>query len=247
MTLRSVEIETRDGTCPAVLGVPAGAGPWPAVVMFPDAGGMRQTFRGMGEQLSERGYVVLVPDLYYRLGPSEPIDMGSARSAAGVMDEILRRARSYTADMAVGDASAFVDYLDALPETAPGGVGTTGYCMGGRLSLIAAASLGPRVAAAASFHGGNLAKPDDPDSPHHRAGAIRASVYVAGAVEDPSFPDEQSVLLEKTLSAAGVTHTIETYQARHGFAVPDNDSYDAAAADRHWKALEQLFGAALPG
>ena len=72
--------------------------------------------------------------------------------------------------------------------------------MGGRLSLIAAANLGERIAAAASFHGGNLAKADDPDSPHHKASAIKAAVYVAGAIEDQSFPDEQKDLLEMSLS-----------------------------------------------
>ena len=247
MPQRSVEIETPDGTCPAVVSVPAGSGPWPAVIMFPDAGGMRETFRQMGQRLSDLGYVVLVPDLYYRLGPSEPIDMGPGLSTKELMEEIMRRARSYTMDMAARDAEAFVDYLDSLPEKAAGGVGTTGYCMGGRLSLVTAANLGGRVAAAASFHGGNLGKADDPDSAHHRARAIKASVYVGGAIEDPSFPDEQKDLLDKSLGEAGVSHTIETYQAHHGFAVPDNETYDAAAAERHWKAMEQLFASVLAG
>ncbi|MGH9099489.1 MAG: dienelactone hydrolase family protein, partial [Acidimicrobiales bacterium] len=151
----------------------------------------------------------------------------------------------YTVDLVVRDTGTFVDYLDALPEKKAGGVGTTGYCMGGRLSLVAAANLGSRIAAAASFHGGNLAKADDPGSPHLKARDIKAAVYVAGSIEDQSFPDEQKELLESALSDAGVVHTIETYEAHHGFAVPDNASYDAAAADRHWKSTEQFFGRAL--
>jgi carboxymethylenebutenolidase len=242
MPQRSVEIATPDGMCPAILSVPAEVGSWPAVIMFPDAGGMRQTFSQMGQRLSDLGYVVLVPDLYYRIAPYEPIGMGPARSAPALMEEIMRRARSYTADMAAVDAGAFVSYLDSLPEKAPGGVGTTGYCMGGRLALVAAANLGERVTAAASFHGGNLAKADDPDSPHHKARAMRASVYVAGALDDPVFPDEQKQLLARSLSEAGIRHTIETYQAHHGFAVPDNETYDPAAAERHWQATAQLFG-----
>lgn len=245
MPQRSMGVETPDGTCPVILSTPAGVGPWPAVIMFPDAGGMRQTFRQMAQRLSDLGYLVLVPDFYYRLGPSEPIDIGSARSAKEVMEQIMARARTYTAEMAVRDARAYLDHLDSLPEKAPGGVGTTGYCMGGRLSLVTAAHLGQRIAAAASFHGGNLARADDPDSPHHRAEAIKASVYVAGAVQDQSFPDDQKELLDKCLSQSGVRHTIETYQAHHGFAVPDNDSYDPAAAERHWKAMEEFFGSEL--
>ena len=245
MTQRSVEIEAADGICPAALSLPVGEGPWPSVIMFPDAGGMRDTIRQMGEQLSGLGYVVLVPDFYYRNGPYDPVDMRTAFSTKETAEKIMSMMRGYTVDLVVSDAGAFVDYLDSLPERKPGGVGTTGYCMGGRLSLVTAANLGERIAAAASFHGGNLAKADDPDSPHYKASAIKAAIYVAGAIEDQSFTDEQKDLLEKSLSEAGVRHTIETYQAHHGFAVLDNPSYDAAAAERHWKAMEQFFGSVL--
>ena len=245
MTQRTVEIETADGICPAALSIPDGEGPWPGVLMFADAGGMRDTMRQMGDRLSGLGYVVLVPDFYYRNGPYEPVDMRTAFADEETRNRVMGMMLAYTADLVVRDAGTLVGYLDALPETAAGGVGTTGYCMGGRLSLIAAANLGDRVAAAASFHGGNLAKADDPDSPHQHAAGIRAAVYVAGAIEDQSFPDEQKDLLEQSLTASGVVHTIETYQAHHGFAVPDNGSYDADAAERHWKATEEFFGSVL--
>jgi carboxymethylenebutenolidase len=245
MTQRTVEIETADGTCPAALSTPEGGGPWPGVLLFPDAGGMRDTMRQMGERLSALGYVVLVPDFYYRNGPYEPVDMRTAFSDKETAERIMGMMQAYTADLVVRDARTFVEYLGALPETASGPVGTTGYCMGGRLSLIAAANLGGDIAAAASFHGGNLAKADDPDSPHQKADGIAAAVYVAGAIEDRSFPDEQKGLLEESLTAAGVVHTIETYPAHHGFAVPDNASFDEAAADRHWQATEQFFGSVL--
>ncbi len=245
MTQRTVEVQTADGTCPSALSIPDGEGPWPAVIMFADAGGMRDTIRQMGERLSGLGYVVLVPDFYYRNGPYEPVDMRTAFADKETAERIMTMMGGYTADKVVRDAQAFVDYLDALPEKKPGGVGTTGYCMGGRLSLMAAGNLGERIGAAASFHGGNIAKDDDPNSPHQKAGAIKATVYVAGAIEDQSFPDEQKDLLEKSLTEAGVAHTIETYPAHHGFAVPDNPTYDQAAAERHWQAMENLFGSVL--
>jgi carboxymethylenebutenolidase len=74
---------------------------------------------------------------------------------------------------------------------------------------------------------------------------MKASVYVGAAIEDQSFPDVQQQLLEASLAEAGVVHTIETYQARHGFAVPDNPTYDADAAERHWRASEEFFGSVL--
>jgi carboxymethylenebutenolidase len=239
-----VQIETADGTCSAALGIPEGEGPWPAVIMFHDAGGMRDTMRQMGMRLSGLGYVVLVPDIYYRSGPYDPVGSRGFRSKEAE-EKVMAMMWAYRADMAVRDAIEFVDYLEALPEKKPGGVGTTGYCLGGWISLHAAANLGGRVAAAASFHAPNLALASSRGSPHHKASDITAHIYVAGAVDDPVFPDEQFDLLDRSLTEAGVTHTIETYPAHHGFAVPDNASYDLDAAQRHWKATEKFFGSVL--
>ena len=74
---------------------------------------------------------------------------------------------------------------------------------------------------------------------------MRAAVYVGAAENDQSFTAEQGETLDKALTAAGVEHTIEFYSAAHGFAVPDNDPYDQAAAQRHWEAMERVFGATL--
>ena len=75
MTRRDVSIPTPDGSCDASLHTPDGAGPWPAVIMFPDAGGVRPTFHDMAQQLADLGYAVLLPNVYYRVGDFEPFDM----------------------------------------------------------------------------------------------------------------------------------------------------------------------------
>jgi carboxymethylenebutenolidase len=124
-------------------------------------------------------------------------------------------------------------------------IGTTGYCLGGGLSLSAAGNFPDRVIAAASYHGGNLAN-DAPDSPHLLADRIRARVYVAGAIEDASFPEAQKQRLIDALSRAGVAHHVETYPgAQHGWVPPDSAVYDDAAAERHWQTLLGLFDATL--
>jgi carboxymethylenebutenolidase len=112
--------------------------------------------------------------------------------------------------------------------------------MGGNAALTAAGAFRDRFAAVASFRGGNLAT-DQPDSPHLFVKNITGRVYVAGAVQDASFPEEQKDRLEKALTEARVDHLVETYPARHGFAVPDMPVFDAAAAERHWAALSKLF------
>jgi carboxymethylenebutenolidase len=86
---------------------------------------------------------------------------------------------------------------------------------------------------------------DDPSSPHLLADRMKATVYVAGAENDPGFTTDHAETLEKALSAAGVKHTVEFYPAAPGFAVPDNPPYDEEAAERHWIALQELFETAL--
>ena len=85
-----------------------------------------------------------------------------------------------------------------------------------------------------------------PASPHLLADQMKATVYIAGAENDASFTPQQAETLDKALTAANVTHTVEIYPAGHGFAVPDNEPYDEDAAERHWIALQQLFESALP-
>jgi carboxymethylenebutenolidase len=246
MTQRDVSIQTADGTCAASLHTPAGDGPWPAVIMYPDAGGVRQTFHEMAQRLADLGYAVLVPNFYYRLGEIAPFDMRNVFSDPDERSRLMGLVGSVTKEQATRDAEALLDWLAAQPEVADTKVGTTGYCMGGGLALNAAGRFPDRVGAAASFHGGQIAS-TAPDSPHLLAGEMQATVYIAGAENDPSFDDEQFERMAKALTEAGLDHTLITYPALHGFAVPDNPTYDEAAADRHWQALEQLYGSALAG
>lgn len=239
-------VTTPDGSCPVTLSTPTGPGPWPAVVMYPDAGGVRDTFRAMAARLAGYGYAVLLPDVYYRHPGWAPFDMGSVFSDAKERARLFALMRGVTPDRMAADAAAFFDYLAVRPEVTGPRFGVCGYCMGGRTALVVAGRLGARVAAAASIHGGGLATDAD-DSPHLLAGAIRAAVYIAGATGDPAFTAAQAGTLEQALSAAGVAHTIESYPAAHGFAVPDNAPYDADAAERHWDALREFFGARLRG
>ena len=240
-----VQISTPDGTCPASLHVPEGDGPWPGVLLFPDAGGARETMRVMADRLAGMGYVALVPDVYYREGEWTPFDIATVFSDENERARLSGFMSSLTRDRIIADTGAYLDYLLSRPEVVGSTAGTTGYCMGGRLSLITAGAHPDKVGAAASFHGGRIAVEDDPESPHLAANRISATVYVAGAEDDGSFTPEQAQLLDSALTEAGVPHTVEIYPAKHGFAVPDNPTYDAAAEDRHWKALEALYGSTL--
>ena len=237
-------VTTPDGSCTVRLFTPDGEGPWPGVVMYPDAGGTRETLADMAAKLAGFGYAVLLPDVYYRHGDWAPFDMATAFNDDDERKRLMSMIGSITPDNMATDAAAFFEYLAGRPEASGNEFGTTGYCMGGRTSFVVAGRLPDRVAAAASFHGGGLVT-DGAESPHLRADQIQAAVYVGGAENDGSFTADHAEQLEKALTAAGVEHKIETYSAAHGYAVPDNRSYDADAAERHWTATREFFAANL--
>lgn len=245
MQRMDVNVTTPDGVCPAIVITPDGDGQWPAVILFMDAGGVRAAMIEMAEQLAGMGYVAFLPEMYYRHGPYEPFQLATVFTDPDERARIGSLAGALTKAMVASDTGAFLEFLAGLPQVAGTKVGTTGYCMGGGLSLTAAAHHPDRIVAAASFHGGQLAS-DAPDSPHRVVGRITGRVYVAAAEDDASFPPEQAAVLEAALTEGGVDHTLETYPALHGFAVPDNPTYDADVAARHWRALADLYRAMLP-
>jgi carboxymethylenebutenolidase len=236
-----VQIPMPEGHSNGSLHIPDGDRPWPGVLIFPDAGGVRDTFHAMGDHMAGLGYVALVPDVYYRAGEWAPFDMATMFTDPAERARFRTVAGALTNDRIISDTRAYAEFLLARPEVTGHAVGTTGYCMGGRMSIVAAGGLGDMIAVAASFHGGRVAVADDPNSPHLAADRIKATVYVAGAEDDRHFTPEQAELLDRALAEAGVDHTVEFYPAQHGFAVPDNDTYDADADARHWDALRRLY------
>ncbi len=245
MPISTDTVPTVDGDCRITLATPEVGGPWPGVVMYPDAGGPRPVFDEMAARLAGLGYAVLVPDIYYREPGWAPFDLGTAFADPDERTRLFAMMAAVTPDRMATDAAAFFDFLQARPDVVGTRFGTTGYCMGGRTSFTVAGLLPDRVAAAMSFHGGGLVT-DTEDSPHLRVDQISAVVYVGAAENDGSFTAEQGEILDRALTDAGVDHTVEFYPAAHGFAVPDNvGAYDESAAQRHWDAMERVFGAAL--
>jgi carboxymethylenebutenolidase len=241
MSHEQISIRTRDGECPAHVFKPAGPGPWPAAIFYMDGLGIRPTLFQMGRRLADGGYVVLLPDLFYRAGPYAPLEPKTVFASGDVMGAIGHLFHSTDNRRAAEDSEAFLAYLDTRADVAPGKVGTTGYCMGGAISLTVAGTYPGRIAAAASFHGGNLAT-DSALSPHRLAPKIKGRIYVASADQDKSYPPEMAERLEQALSDAGVDHRCEIYPgALHGWTMADFPVYDAPAAERHWRELLALF------
>ncbi|MFE9203536.1 dienelactone hydrolase family protein [Micromonospora sp. NPDC007230] len=244
MQTTTVDVPTGDGVADAYLVRPDGDGPFPAVLVFMDAYGLRPRLAEMAETIAARGHVVLVPNLFHRFGRAPLVDLSGLREPSrrgALFEELGPMIRSLTPAVVARDTAAYLDFLAAQPDVAPGPVAITGYCMGGLNALRAIEAHPDRIAAAAVFHAGRLAT-DAPDSPHLAVGAVTGELYFGHADQDRSMPAEQIAVLEQALDRAGVAYRSEVYPgARHGYTQSDTSEYDEQATERHWAALFDLL------
>lgn len=242
---KNVEVKTADGIADAALFHPAGKGTWPAVLVWTDNQGLRPVFRDLGRRLAAQGYVVLVPNPFYRSRrapvPGDGFDFNKPEDRAS----ITALSATLTPDGATRDAVAFVAFLDAQPQTnRRRKAGVQGYCMGGHLTFRTAAAVPARIGAAMTFHGGGLVT-DAPTSPHLLIPAMKAEVRVAVAKNDDERQPAAKDQLKAAFAAAKTPSRVEVYPANHGWCVATAASYDAAAAERAWAELSALYKARL--
>ena len=249
VTEKTVEIKTPDGVCDAAFIHPA-TGAHAAVIIWPDAFGLRPSMRAMARRLaSESGYSVLVPNPYYRVGTAPlwedaaKVDFATERPKLNPMMASINAAGTVEKD-----APAFIAWLDQQPQVdRTKKVGTQGYCMGGALVVRTAAAVPDRVGAGASFHGGGLAT-KEPNSPHLLATKIKARMYFGIAINDDKQQPDAKTILKTTFDAAKVPVEVEVYDmAQHGWCVPDmpNNLYSKSDAERAWSKLLALYKAGL--
>jgi carboxymethylenebutenolidase len=243
---QDVTVKTADGTCDAVLFHPAGQGQHPAVLIWPDIMGLRPAFRDMGKRLAEAGYVVLVPNPFYRSAHAPVIGDNFDFSNPEQRARLTGYRAAMTDDGIDRDAAAYLAFLDAQPQTAKGKkAGVQGYCMGGALAFRTAAAVPGRIAAVGSFHGGNGLVTKQPDSPHLLIPKTNASFMVCQAQNDDATMPTVKDDLKAAFAAAGRPATVEVYHANHGWCVPGSAVYDQAEAERAWSGLNTLYKAQL--
>jgi carboxymethylenebutenolidase len=247
-----IEITAAEGSAEALVARPStGTGPFPGVILYMDAFGLRPRIQDMAEQVASWGYVVLAPNVFYRegkaaeLAPTMDMTTDAGRQTAG--KAAFPRVGRLTPDKAVADIDAWVKALGALDGVASGPIGVFGYCMGARLAVRTATARPDVVAACGGFHGGGLAT-DGQDSPHLGLGNARARFVFGHADHDQSMAPDAVARLGEALDAAGLEASNKIYAgASHGYTMADTSAFHAEATERHFRELRALLDATLKG
>lgn len=236
-----VTIAAADGPSGACLFRPETGGPHPGVIHLTDIGGIRPAHRDMGRRLSAEGYVVLMPNLFYRTRKPPMFDPGMKAGDEAWRARFAELTAPVTPEAQERDGAAYVEDLARREGVRGGAMGVVGYCFAGPFAMRAAAARADRIVAAASFHGGGLWT-DAPTSPHLVLPRIRARLYFAHAIEDRSMPETAIAKLEAALVAWGGRWESEIYEgAHHGWTASSSSVYNEAQANRAFTKLAELL------
>ena len=210
---------------------PGGSGP--GLVLWQEIFGVNEHIRAVAEQYALAGFVVLAPDTFWRQAPR--VELGYAGADR---DQAIMLMQGYAGEQALADIAGAVKTLRARPEVT-GRVGAIGYCMGGRLAYLSAATAG--VDAAVAYYGGGI------HLQLERAAAITCPVQFHYAEHDDNIPLDAVERVRAAMAGKGAE--VHLYAgSTHGFNCWARGSYHAAsAALAHGRSLsflaERLYGA----
>jgi len=240
------EIATADGAMDAFVCHPEEGGPFPPVIIYMDAPGIREELRDMARRIGTVGYFVVLPNLYYRNGREDNygFDRARIRSDDGEREKMFAVMNTLTNARVDADTAPMLDFVRGEAQAA-GPMGCVGYCMSGQFVVSVAAAYPDDFAAIASFYGVGIVTDKD-DSPHLNAGKITGELYLGFASNDHWVPQELLDSMPGIMSDAGVNHRVEVYpDTEHGFAFPQRPVYSKPAAERHWERLFALYARRL--
>ncbi len=194
---------------------PAGAGPFPALVVIHEWWGLNKQIKGVADEFAREGYVALAVDLYRGRVTTEPMEA----------HELMR---GVPEDRAVRDLKAAVTYLRGRSDVHGDRIGSIGWCMGGGYSLTLAINQ-PDLAACVVYYG-RVA------TDKTLLGQIGAPVLGIFGEEDRGIPPSIVGAFEREMKGLGKEVQIRIYRgAGHAFANPERPSYRKAAADDAWE------------
>jgi len=227
VTSEMISVSTPAGGIPAQRACPTGARGLPAVIVVQEAFGLNDHIKGVAKRLAAEGYVTLAPDLFYRGGAGRTAPYNELQKAIEMMMALKD-------PEIIEDLGAAVAHLENDPAARADRIGISGFCMGGRVSYLAACALGPKIKAAVPFYGGGI--------PVERTDGLACPVLALFGEDDPYIPLTQVAHLRAEASRLGKRVDVVVYpKAPHGFFCDERDSYRPEAAKDAWKRTLAFF------
>ena len=220
---------------PIYLGIPQESGPFPAVVVSQAAGGVDEFIQTIVDRLAAEGYAAAAPDLYHRT--TEEIERASGKTRRQLLDDIE----------IVADIDATVSFLQNHALVNSERIGVTGFCMGGRVTWLAAVS-NPNFKAAVPFYGGFIMDSwgKATQSPFQLSKNINCPImFHFGEIDrNPSLDD--MARFDEELTRLGKPHDFYVYPgADHRFLDHTFTAYQQEASELSWARTLDFFAANL--
>jgi carboxymethylenebutenolidase len=213
---------------------PAGAGPFPAVLIFIEAYGLNAHFMRLTERFARAGFAAITPDIF-----------GGATYDYGDLATAVAHLKRLDDGTVMAQANQALDFLAGRPEVRRDGAGVIGFCMGGRYAFLANAVLGARVKAVSAYYGGGIAPAQDFAGRKpllERAGEMKAPIHLRYGAEDRFILPDEHARIAEALGRAKVEYTLAVYPgATHGFFCEDRGSYNREVAERSWRETIAFF------
>ena len=184
MNESNFELQTNDGSMGCFAARPDTPGPFPAVILYMDAPGIREELRDFTRRIAAQGYYCLLPDMYYRLG-EERFDLSKGDQEE--FKKMFAAMSTLNIDLVMSDTGSMLKYFDNN-ENVAGSVGCIGYCMSGQYVVAAAGHYPDEFNAVASLYGVGIVTDKD-NSPHLLADRIKAELYLGFAEQDEYVSD----------------------------------------------------------
>ncbi len=227
-----VSLNVAGGMMDAYLSQPAGEGKFPAIILLQEAFGVNHHIRNMADRLAKEGYFVIAPELFHRTAPPG--------FETGYTDFSLVKGHfeALTTETFAEDLQATYSWLQQNEKINKNKIGSIGFCLGGRASLLANILL--PVAASVSYYGGRstvlVDRVKDMHAPH---------LFFWGGL-DKNIPQEQVDTVINAVKAAGKEYiNVVMSAADHGFNCDERASYNEQAAKDAWALTINFFAQRL--
>ena len=213
--------------------LPSEGSNFPAIIVIMEAFGVTRHIEQVCDEFARHGYVAVAPSLYHRQHPN-------AKLGYDELPSVMQYMGALQDDELVEDVNVTIDYLqNRYQRTRDRKIGIVGYCVGGRITYLAATSC-PGLSAASVYYGGRILAPfGDGPAPVDMTGNISIPVMGNFGEKDENPSPADVGVIEEALKAAGVTYDFKTYpNSGHGFNCNERADYNESdAADALQRTL----------